>query len=81
VGLNGPVVVGEQPVELLMHIDIPAAASGISRFPIALVDVRTGSVIDRAMLSLQPSWWGSAHDPAQVAQLFYDYAAQLRPSR
>ncbi len=81
VGLNGPVGVGEQPVEVLMHIDIPAAASGTTRFPIALVDVRTGGVIDRAILSLQPSWWGSANDPAQVAQLFYDYAAQLRPSR
>lgn len=82
VGLNRPVAVGEQPVELLMHIDIPATAtSGTTRFPIALVDVRTGSVIDRAMVSLRPSWWGSASDPGHVAQLFYDYAAQLRPSQ
>ncbi len=77
-----PVGVGDQPVELLMHVDIPSTAgSGATRFPIALVDVRTGSVIDRATLTLQPSWWGSSDDPAQVAQLFYEYAAQLRPSQ
>ena len=81
VGINGPIATGEQPVELLMHVDIPDATSGTSRFPIALVDVRTGSVIDRATLTLQPSWWGSANDPGKVTQLFYEYAAQLRPSQ
>jgi hypothetical protein len=36
-----------------MHVDIPTPASGISRFPIAPVDARTGSVINRATLTLQ----------------------------
>ena len=81
IGFTGPIALSEQPVELLMHVDIPTAASGINRFPIALVDVRTGTVIDRATLTLQPSWWASPNDPRAVAQLFYDYAAQLRPSQ
>ena len=80
-GIDQPVATGDQPVELLMHVDIPSTAgSGATHFPVALVDVRTGSVIDRATLTLQSSWWGSSDGPAQVAELFYEYAAQLRPS-
>ena len=70
-----------EPVELLIHVDIPASTGGVARFPVALVDVRTGTVIDRATLTLRPSWWGHANDPAEVAQLFYGYAAQLRPNQ
>jgi len=81
IGLNGPIAIDEQPIELLMHVDIPATASDINRFPIALVEGRTGNVIDRATLTLRPSWRGSANDPAAVEQLFHDYAAQLRPSQ
>ncbi len=81
-GVGEPVVVGDQPVELLMHVDIPSTAgSGATRFPIALVDVRTGSVIDRATLTLRPGWWGSSDDPGKIAELFYEYAAQLRPDQ
>lgn len=81
-GVRAAPIVGEQPVELLMHVDIPSTiGSGAARFPIALVDVRTGSVIDRAVLTLRPSWWGLSDDPGQVAELFYQYAAQLRPSQ
>ena len=64
-----------------MHVDIPGTTIRHQPLSVALVDVRTGSVIDRATLTLHPGWWGSANDPAKVAQLFHDYAAQLRPSQ
>jgi hypothetical protein len=83
-----PVVAGAaptpsvRPVALLIHVDIPRASSGgATRFPVALVDVRTNEVIDRATLTLRPSWWGASHDPADVTRLFQDYAAQLRPNQ
>ncbi len=81
VGPVAPIASNGQPVELLMHVDIPDATSSAGRFPVALVDARTGSVIDRATLTLHPGWWSSVNDPGKVAQLFHDYAAQLRPSQ
>ncbi len=71
------------PAALFIHVDMPPAASrGVARFPVALIDGRTGFVIDRATLTLRSSWWGSAaNDPAEVTQLFYNYASQLRPSQ
>jgi hypothetical protein len=83
-----PVVAGAaptpsvNPAALLIHVDIPPSPSGsATRFPVALVDVRTSEVIDRATLTLRPSWWGGAYDPAEVTRLFQDYAAQLRPDQ
>lgn len=81
VGAVAPIASNGQPVELLMHVDIPGTTSSTSLFPVALVDARTGNVIDRATLALHPGWWGSSNDPGKVAQLFHDYAAQLRPSQ
>jgi hypothetical protein len=80
--MGAPIEIISEPVALLIHVDIPsAAAAGVTRFPVALVDVRTGYVIDRATLTLRSSWWGGSDDSAEVAQLFHDYAAQLRPSQ
>jgi hypothetical protein len=65
---------------MLIRVDIPSpSGSGTTRFPVAVIDVRTASVIDRAMLTLRPSAWGAGNGPADVAQLFSDYAAELRP--
>ena len=81
--MNGaPPSPSSEPVALLIHVHIPSSArAGGTRFPVALLDVRTGNVIDRASLTVRPSWWGAANDPTEVTQLFHDYAAQLRPNR
>jgi hypothetical protein len=82
VGAGAATTPGAQPVALLIHVDIPPSPSGgETRFPVALVDARTNEVIDRATLTLRPSWWGAANDPAEVTKLFHDYAAQLRPNQ
>jgi hypothetical protein len=71
-----------EPVAMLIRVDIPSSSGGgTTRFPVAVIDVRTGSVIDRAMLTLRPSAWGAANAPSDVAQLFSDYAAELRPAQ
>jgi hypothetical protein len=69
----------DEPVALLLHVDIPAADGRSDEFPVALVDLRTGAVIDRARLTVRAGWWRSADDAGAVSQLFSDYAAQLRP--
>ena len=71
----------EDPVALLIHIDIPATGGHTKDFPVALVDIRTGAVIDRATLMVRSGWWGSADDAAAVSQLFCDYASSLRPKQ
>lgn len=68
------------PFALLIHVGIPSVNNTAAAiYPIALLDVRTGAVIDRAMLTLQPSWWGAVDDAESIARLFADYAAKLQP--
>ena len=71
----------DEPVALLLHVDIPPDGGRSEQFPVALVDLRTGAVVDRATLTVRAGWWDSADDAAAVAQLFSDYASQLRPSQ
>jgi len=80
-GYVGAQRLADEPVALLLHVDIPADRGRLDRFPVALVDLRTGAVIDRATLTVRAPWWGSADDASAVAQLFSDYASQLRPSQ
>ena len=68
------------PFALLIHVGIPAVnGTDAAIYPVALLDVRTGAVIDRAMLTLQPSWWGAVDNAESIARLFAGYAAQLQP--
>lgn len=70
------------PFTLLIHVGIPAVnGTDPAIYPIALLDVRSGAVIDRATLTLQSSWRGAVDDPESIARLFAGYAAQLRPSQ
>jgi len=69
-----------EPFAVLIHVGIPSfngTDAGI--YQIALLDVRTGAVIDRAMLTLQPRWRGGLDDAESIARLFAGYAAQLQP--
>jgi len=69
----------DEPVALLLHVDIPARGERSDSFPVALVDLRTGAVIDRATLTVRAAEWGNPDAAHAVAQLFSDYASQLRP--
>jgi hypothetical protein len=63
-------------VPLRMHVDV--VSPGANSFPVALIDGRTGYVIDRATLTLRRGVSGSPDDDAAVSRLFAKYADGLR---
>ncbi len=77
--------VADEPAELRVHVVVPRYADNLplpgaaSAFDVevALLDGRTGRLIERARLRLAPAWWQANVGHRSIADLFENYAAQL----
>lgn len=75
--------------ELRIHVRVPSYQSAVPMpgaaptvsVDVALLDGRSGQLIERAQLRMSPAWWQMRVDEAHIAGLFEHYAEQLVASQ